>query len=338
MDQLKQFLSQVQKYHFWLLAVLAVVISLTGWFFAKKVLSADYKSGHEKVTANFGKTEHVKDIPSHPNGQWTEGVKGVTEKLKKRVSEAWNMVYEEQRDSVLHWPKALGPDFEREVRRLGPFDTIPEHMCEHYRDYINKEFVELLKIVHARSYDEKTAPTEGEVVKLQWDFDNQKKIYASLQWVSTPTSPQVRNAQENLWVYEAILTVIAKINAQSHNVETSKIRAIETLSIGREAADEFKSGISGPRVWHADAGNVPANVNAPPPATKPAMRWGGGGGQNARRQRGREYQRHGRGSIRQRAGKTDRGRRRLHGIQTHARAHATDHGPARDQQAIGRAR
>jgi len=277
MDQLKQFLSQVQKYHFWLLAVLAVVISLVGWFFAKNVLSADYKSGREKVKQSFDKTERVKSVESHPNSKWTEGVKQVTEKLKKRVFEAWNMVYEEQRGKVLHWPKALGADFEREVVRLGPFGTIPERLCEHYHDYINKEFVELLKIVHARSYDEKTVPTDEEIVKLQWDSDNQKRIYASLQWASTPTSPQVRNAQENLWVYEAILTVIAKINADAHDIPTSKIRAIETLSIGREAGEEFKNGIAGSRVWHASTGTAPANMPVPVAVANPAMRMGGVG-------------------------------------------------------------
>src|SRR4051812_43193071 len=106
MDQLKQVLAQVAKYHFWWLAVLAVVVSLAGWYSAKNALSNEFRSGSEKVRQNFSKVDRVQKTPSHPNEEWTASVKKVTQKAKDLVFEAWNMVYGEQKGEVLHWPAA----------------------------------------------------------------------------------------------------------------------------------------------------------------------------------------------------------------------------------------
>src|SRR5450432_1844513 len=102
MDQLKQVLAQVAKYHFWWLAVLAVAISVGGWYSAKNALSADFIKGREKVKSAFDKTEQVERTPSHPNDDWTNNVKNITQKSKNLVFEAWKMVYDEQRSKVLH--------------------------------------------------------------------------------------------------------------------------------------------------------------------------------------------------------------------------------------------
>src|SRR5260370_24655333 len=97
MDQLKQFLAQVKKHHFWLLCGLAVLTSLIGWYFSKNALSKEYLAGRTEVQSKLDQVKRVLRIERHQNAQWTEGVKELTKKLKGNVFEAWSEVYGEQR-------------------------------------------------------------------------------------------------------------------------------------------------------------------------------------------------------------------------------------------------
>ena len=178
----------------------------------------------------------------------------------------------QQQSKVLHWPADLGPDFEKTMQRLGPTEDIPRPLRERYRNYIAKEFVQLLKIVNAKSFDEKTVPTDEKIIKLYWDTDNQKRIYESLNWQDTPDSPRCAMPRRISGFMKRCWLVVAKINAPVHDIVTSKIRIIDTLSIGREAGEEFKSGNAHDHVYHSSAAAAAIqNQPIPQPAATPQL-------------------------------------------------------------------
>ena len=47
---------------------------------------------------------------------------------------------------------------------------------------------------------------------LEWDESDRNRIMRQFQWEETPDTQTVRLAQEDLWVYEALLRIIEKTN------------------------------------------------------------------------------------------------------------------------------
>ena len=58
-------------------------------------------------------------------------------------------------------------------------------------------------------------------------------------WEQTPTTQQVLLAQEDLWVYEALLRIINNVNAGVETHEKAWIKRIDALEIGRPAAEAW---------------------------------------------------------------------------------------------------
>ena len=71
------------------------------------------------------------------------------------------------------------------------------------------------------------------------------EIYYLPTWQSdaTPTSIEVWYAQETLWVYEALISVIAETNSASEeykdNISKAPIKCVEAMLIGQKAAVDF---------------------------------------------------------------------------------------------------
>ncbi len=73
---------------------------------------------------------------------------------------------------------------------------------------------------------------------VEWNDADYARIQAGVYWVERPYTVQVRLAQEDLWVYEALLRAIAKTNqeAGATSYYNAAIKRIEALEIGQPAA------------------------------------------------------------------------------------------------------
>ncbi len=60
-----------------------------------------------------------------------------------------------------------------------------------------------------------------------------------------PSDKEVRLAQENLWVYSALLTIIKNVNKEATGQHNALIKRIMDLAIADAAAKEFVAGSSG---------------------------------------------------------------------------------------------
>lgn len=88
---------------------------------------------------------------------------------------------------------------------------------------------------------------------VEWNDADYGRIQQGVYWVTTPLTIEVLLAQEDLWVYEALLRSIAKTNKQveATNYYNAAIKRIEALEIGQPAAVAMKAaksriGMGGP--------------------------------------------------------------------------------------------
>jgi hypothetical protein len=235
MDQLKVILKHLQKYHFWLLCVAAMLAGFLGWIKARKDLSAAYDQKKGTIVGKFSSLDGIRSNEFPPNRQWKDGIAKLTEDEKTKVASAWETVYNDQK-KLLEWPKVLGEGFLKFVDTSPPNAPIPSQLCALYQNRINAEIPRLLAIADA-------APSEPDhEPKVMWAAASQKELQALLEWSKAPSSMQVRLAQEDLWVYSALLQIIKAVNDAAEF--TPYIKEISVLEIGKSGADAFKDGMA----------------------------------------------------------------------------------------------
>jgi hypothetical protein len=281
MDQLKVFLKVVQKHHFWLLCMVAMTAALVGWFMARSSLSTEYTKNKGTIVGKFTSLNGILTTPNHPNSTWTEAVGQLTNKEKEIVRNAWQKLYDEQKTN-LEWPPELGESFLKFVNTHPPTAEIHSDLRGRYQDLIIKsEFPRLLAIVDAAAHNappkantdtrpqdrnKKTgAPVEepppAHEYKVVWDDANQKNVEKMLDFSHVPTSAEVRQAQEDIWMYKALLTIIRAMNTE----QGTGVRKITEISIGPAAAAAFQAGMAPDKIEHLKQATAVAAQPAAPP-------------------------------------------------------------------------
>jgi hypothetical protein len=284
MDKLRVILEYVRKYHFWLLCVVAIVASLVGWMMARGTLSDEYNKGKSAIVGKFDALKQVEQIEFPPNSTWKEGLDKLTVAERQKVKTAWQTVYDEQQ-KVLEWPASMGPKFKDVVTKwiAKPDVEFDGNVRTAYRDgVVKQEFPKLPAIVDAKMENEDdknpqpagradaTARTDAAAAaapsrqyKVVWDAESQKKVKNSLEMSDEgePTSFEVALKLEDLWVYKALLNLIRLTNENSQY--TSRVKHINGLLIGVEAAKRFQDGMKPGKIARAQP---PGGENADPGA------------------------------------------------------------------------
>jgi len=85
-------------------------------------------------------------------------------------------------------------------------------------------------------------PVTAEMVGIvEWNSQNIAAIKQRFAWRQVPTSDEIWNAQEDLWVYEALLRIIAKTNEGATGPHNAAVKRINAIEIGPDAARYFVS-------------------------------------------------------------------------------------------------
>lgn len=165
---------------------------------------------------------------------------------------------------------------------------LPVRLRELYRDYIKEELPKLAEIIGAKwapqggaggtgsdygigggygatTYD-MTGGMEGMggMIPLEkpplviWNPANQGAIQAkSFDWSqqlnNTPTTREVLYAQENLWVLENLMKIIAKTNGAINSPHQATIKVIESIEFGKDVMP-IRSKVVVPRIATITAG------------------------------------------------------------------------------------
>ena len=87
--------------------------------------------------------------------------------------------------------------------------------------------------------DGRTSGSGDLIGVVDWEMADLKRIRDSLFWPNRPETIQVRLAQEDLWVYEALLRSIAATNGEVKSYHKAAVKQIRALEIGQRAAPAF---------------------------------------------------------------------------------------------------
>ncbi|MFH1266189.1 MAG: hypothetical protein ABIK89_10715, partial [Planctomycetota bacterium] len=265
MDQVKVVLAAIKKHHFWLLCVVAVLVSLGIWWSATAAMAKRIEERKGELKGAYDSIAGIRSGGLHPNEDTNQAIQERHNKLTDNVFKAWTAFFQDQQIRN-RWPKALGPDVVAYVESLGPNDEIPSEHRDTYMYFIRNHFPEMVEIVEIRlpvAIDENGKPkkdAEGNPVKINpfekstgqgnfggggefgpsmagmgatggmggpgegsyggrsvsgrdeelvgkvdWNMSDLTRIRANFYWTTQPTTIQVRLAQEDLWVYEALL-------------------------------------------------------------------------------------------------------------------------------------
>jgi hypothetical protein len=89
-------------------------------------------------------------------------------------------------------------------------------------------------------YGETARSTRAQLVgKVLWDSTSLEQMRRAFYWPTTPSTVAVRFAQEDLWVYEALLRIIRDTNEGATIYYNTPVKRIRALEIGKAAAAAF---------------------------------------------------------------------------------------------------
>jgi hypothetical protein len=285
MDKVRTFLVIVYQQRFWVLSVVGVLVAVVCWQLSSSSLEKEFTSNLGKIESQFNSISTLNNQGFFPNPQVNEKDLEQAVKLSGMVESLWQELYDRQRKEVLSWPKVLGPEFVRKVEPLKFGDTIDNEMREQYLNYIKDRFNGLLEIVKAKKVKERGSQSGGYGSRMEGGYGGQDAygetggqsattgeeeedyivlwpgqtiLQQELRWASTPSTLKTWVTQENLWVYETLLKVIAETNNArgATRPDNAAIRIITALDVGGKAS----------------ANKMPARIHSPLAA-------GGGGGE-----------------------------------------------------------
>jgi hypothetical protein len=269
MDSLKPIITNVKKYHFWVLAAVVLAVSLTTWWWATAEMTRQTESRKRKLDGHFGEMSRIVSVPNHPNQATINAIKATTEELKKVVHQAWKKMYDIQHEAN-QLPDVLSEGFKRRFRGLTPGKELEAGDLEFYQNNIRHYLPELWKLADIALPKQSQPDGRGNPDQpvemtgiVEWNEANRKQLEDRLSWQQRPTTAEVRLAQEDLWVYEALLKVIKATNGDASTREDAAIRAILGLHIAAEAGGER------PKSTSRDDGPVFPTLGHAGPAARP---------------------------------------------------------------------
>jgi hypothetical protein len=248
MDKLKQFLEFARKHHFWILCGVSAVVGLVVWYMSTSQLAAQFQADAGKIRQVKSSLEIAGD---QPHADWLAGMNAETKKVRQSVWEAWNALYNQQKENVFVWPKdSLKPEFLQAAAKLdADKPTMPVEWRNYYLSIVKNQVQKLAKIVDAAPLDESanTAPGPNGLPvtsdhKVTWQAGSLQEITDSFDWTETPTPLLIKYAQEELWVYSALCKIIAEVNRDATGQHDAPITEITDLQIAYPAAEEAFGG------------------------------------------------------------------------------------------------
>jgi hypothetical protein len=182
--------------------------------------------------------------------------------IGNNVYEAWRIRYDEQK-KVPQWQGDLSKEFLGWIN-THPTEDIPHRYRGEYTNFIRTEIDKLFVEVNARDLVPienptvvvPTAPAGRPPVGVRpnpqmrgneqamigvthewkglvaWDETLRQALRDQYDWDTLPTSQQVRYANEDLWIYRALLKIIANTNKDAKEHLVASVKQIEALNIG----------------------------------------------------------------------------------------------------------
>jgi len=259
MDQVKPILVALRKHHFWVLFAASLVIGLMSWTWATADLAKRFGDRKKGLEGLFAGLLGVSGQPNPPNERVIDALEVEHNRLKKNVLGAWKVLYQEQQENN-PVPPVLGEDFVRAFNRSSATkEELPPAYRTLYMNFIKDHIKTLPEKIRRRKLkegegakpapaaaapgvaDPQPKPAEPMIGLVDWNDADWKRLQARFDWQVVPSTQQVRLAQEDLWIYEALLRTIAGTNEGAGDYSDAPVREIIALETAQDAVAAWKA-------------------------------------------------------------------------------------------------
>ena len=214
MEKLQPVIRQI----FWVLFGLGLILIMWAWYSANSALSASIDT--EKAKVETTKTESKKNVMGLPNGDWTKKAEDLNEKHREAFDESAKKLWEQQLAARVY------PDLIRaEINQLRFRSQIPDKSLRGiFRTLYNDYFDEQLSVI--QPFELETGL--GLVDVQQADITREDPVI----WKNRlPTSQEIWNAQEDIWLVRSLLDAIAETNGSADRIDRAPIRSLLQLKL-----------------------------------------------------------------------------------------------------------
>lgn len=231
MDKLREIL----VYRFWMLLAIALIVPLVGWWIGSGDAASAISARKSEINAAY------QAIPTGEliNDTWINGVKKINTEQQELINAAWEKLAEGQ-ISLKTWPPVIA----NAMAKLGPDEEIPLDLRDIYfsRAY-HREWAEVWLIVDPIRFGKLDVETGKQPVLGIVDFSVENLPVEKWGDIA-PTTKQMREAQQDIWLYRSLLEAIADVNDGVENRSDAVITKIKYLELlgglaHKEELDKF---------------------------------------------------------------------------------------------------
>lgn len=227
MEKLQPVIKQI----FWILFALAMMLILFGWWTAQGELSTQIDDRRSKVEQAF--TEARKNVSTVPNPKWTESAGKKNAAHEKAYHRAARRLREDQLSARV-FPASISAELEQ-LKFNAPINdpALRERFGQLYRKY----FLEQLSYMKPFIKGEGLVDVSNAIITQE----NEKR------WATKPpTSSEIWNAQEDIWLLRSIYDSIANVNRGAERIDKAPLRSLLMLQLrGGDPEAEADSGGGG---------------------------------------------------------------------------------------------
>lgn len=144
----------IQKYAFWSLCLVALILPVIVTFLAVSSVAAKFEDQKKKLEDSMASVRKVSADAKHPNDILIEKIDRLTEEQTQKVMAAWARLEADQKKRNV-WPDDLGQNFLRMIAEKKHGDEIEQLYLEHYFQFMRYRIPKMLDEVGARKMQQK---------------------------------------------------------------------------------------------------------------------------------------------------------------------------------------
>lgn len=212
MDKLKPLIT----HKFWIILFIALILPVVGWSMATGSLA---KEIDERKTAIDKAFTDAQIAPNPPNDTWSSALREINKKKENYIGESNKFVWEKQKEMFV-WPPEIAPLME-DVPYKGEISRVALNL---YRSAYKFEIERAHKVANPFNV------REGKGL-VQLDINAVPHVPLNKWKTLPPTSEEMWEAQEDVWLVTSILEAIAKVNKGAANISEAPVRKISVLEL-----------------------------------------------------------------------------------------------------------
>lgn len=250
MDNLKGYLTQLKKHHFWVLLGVVLIVAQASYHKARGALEKTFQDNRSRIDGALAQLRGVRNNSQQANETYTQRIEKEQEKMLDQSFGIWEVSWQKQLPK-LTWPQQ--PAALADIAKYPPGTDIPEVSITLYQSNVEQQawnpLFESLRLRRAAKGSDSAprGPALGGLgasekpVELKgivsWDESALEELRNRIRFKRTPSTTRVRVAQEDLWVYTALLEAVKAMNKDvaDDDVLAATVKRIDRIEIAQWA-------------------------------------------------------------------------------------------------------